>query len=78
MTSGIVSLGHPAAAVCIKGLVGEVTDRPIGAKEHSVRALVGAAHRDLHGITDATAARDTVKVRSQKLKPLSRSVFLEH
>ena len=54
-----------------------VTDGRSGAKEHSFRAPAGAAPRDLAGRKVRPSNFSTLKVRSQKLKPSSKAVFLE-
>ena len=54
-----------------------VTDRPSGAKEHRSCAPADAAPRDLRGRKVRCLKFSTSKIRSQKLKPSSRSMFLE-
>jgi hypothetical protein len=49
----------------------------VGAKEHSFRALVGAAPRDLDARRRAVIAPARVKTRSQKLFAVKSSMFLE-
>ena len=72
-----IKVGHMSRRYPLRGLSEIVTDRPSGAKEHRSCAPADAAPRDLRGRKVRCLKFSTSKIRSQKLKPSSRSMFLE-
>ena len=61
----------------IKGVSAEVTDRPIGMKEHAASAPAFVGPRNLDGQTDGNVLCLTVKTACKKLFSFTSSMFLQ-